>query len=240
MNAVKMFVIAAVTFVAGMALGGVAPRSQMRHLQDQLAGLSERDCESGLSQDLRRLLSGNPMGVAAPAPTTPPIVVQPPEESESDPPPMKANEGVHLEWNTDDDAPDGGPTDDVPDMTALADAGLHDALDLRRTQARARLEETAWPDDGQLAIIDGAYAQMNDDLATIASDFAAEFDPNVQPSRRELMMLAADTLEVMLAAEETVLRSLDDEQFDNVDLESTDPFAHIDPSILNALAEMPR
>ena len=238
MNPVKMFVLAAVTFVAGMALGGVGPRLQNRYLQEQISELAERECDSGVSNDLRRLLSGSPMGVPTPPPVPPEPAAVPAPAEVSPPTSMKqTDDALNIEWTV-----DGEPTtsDHLPNVDELANAGLYDALDLRRVQAQARLRESAWPDATQQEHIDEAYAQMNEDLSQIAGDFITELDTNTQPSRRELMMLAADTLDTMINAEEEVLRTLDDEQFEAVDPEATDPFAHIDPAILDVLEQLPR
>lgn len=81
---------------------------------------------------------------------------------------------------------DGGPTEAPPADLESA----KEALELRRTQARAALIEQTGADDAQIAQIDAATAQMNSDLAALTDDFLADADKSGPPSRREAMVYA--------------------------------------------------
>ena len=105
---------------------------------------------------------------------------------------------------------------------------------------RASLIEDAAPDDAQLASIDDAVGDMNDALYGLAEDFAERVRTGEEPTRREAMEFAADTLDVMLTAEDRIVDSLDDDQLADVDPGVHDPFSWVDSSIVDVFMDLPR
>ncbi len=61
-----------------------------------------------------------------------------------------------------------------------------------------------------------------------------------EPDRYEMMVFAADTLDTMIVAEDVVYETLSDEQREHLDPEAIDPFAHLDPALLDVVADLNR
>ncbi|MBW2258030.1 MAG: hypothetical protein JRI25_25980 [Deltaproteobacteria bacterium] len=109
---------------------------------------------------------------------------------------------------------------------------------LRRVQARAALLEDADPDDEQLDAFDDAVADMNVALREIAEDVVDRVNEFGEPTRREMMIFAADTLDVLIEAEERMVSTLDEDQMGQVEDASVDPFSYVDPELLDLFAEL--
>ena len=104
----------------------------------------------------------------------------------------------------------------------------------------AALDEQADLSDEQWDEIDDALDVMNDELRGLAEEFAGSIQDGQEPSRREAMLYAADTLDVLLSADDAIYGSLSDEQRANVEDEAIDPMAHIDPGLLDVFMELDR
>ncbi|MFT4624672.1 MAG: hypothetical protein ACI8PZ_003331 [Myxococcota bacterium] len=234
---VRELLIAAGALVLGLMLGGLGPRAEVRSLQVTLDACEQRPCSpEDLGQDLARMFAGRPFAGDDSRPSAPRPVPRPELEAEAPdddgPPPMKAPR--------DDEDP---PQEIGFDEAGLADGGtdaMREVMELRRRQVRAALLEDAAPDDVQLAEIDAAVGDMNDELYAIAEDLAAQVRQGVRPSRRETMEFAADTLDVLLTAEDRMLNSLDDDQLDALDEGAHDPLAWVDPGLVDVFLELDR
>lgn len=117
---------------------------------------------------------------------------------------------------------------------------MRDAMSLRQTQARAALDEEASPSDEQWDAIDGAIQDMNVNLQALAGELVDTLGSGEEPSRREAMLFAADTLDVMLEADDRLYESLTAEQRESMDEDVLDPFAHIDPGVIDIFMELDR
>ncbi len=205
-------------FLVGLALGGLGPRSALREARAEARAASRSP--RGAGTELARIFQGRPLPDRAetPSPTPDGAADQPPSEG-----PESAAEA---------ETPSGGA---APDERAA----IREALALRQTQARAALLEDAEPTEVQVEQIDAAVADMNTDLKVLATEFVARFDAS-EPSRRNMMVFAADTLDVLIDTEDRLAETLTDEQMDAVREESLDPLSYVDPSLLDVLAELDR
>jgi len=211
-------IAAAVALVVGIVLGGLFPRAEVRELRSQVSELEERECRTPVGRELATLLTRPPVPPPAPAPA--PEAWEEPETDEPPPPPGE----------TDVPEPDFAPEEGIEVMK--------EALELRRVQARAALLEDADPDDAQLGEFDAAIADMNVALREIAEDVVARVQDYGEPTRHEMMVFAADTLDVLIEAEERMVSTLDEEQLEQVEDASVDPFSYVDPALLDLFAEL--
>lgn len=223
----REIVIAAVALVLGAVLGGVLPREQVRDLKAQVAQLSDRDCRPKLGQQLAGML-------VKPRPTPKskkwePVITAPPEKpDEAAPAPAPAPEPP-------------APSSDTGSSAAPGTQGIEqakEALALRRTQARAALLQDADPDAQQLKQFDGAVADMNADLRTLAQQMVDKSQRDGPLSRRDTMQFASDALDVLITADDRMNGALTPDQVASVDDASVDPFSYVDPSILDLFAEL--
>jgi len=236
-------VAVAVTFAVGLALGGLGPRSQLRAAEQRLDEMTEKDCEtSGVGSELVNMIASRSMGTETTAPpdSTATEGSVPQEDASAD-----SDNAVDVEVQA-----DAGPIRieidrDVTDQPDREFDGnefemMREAMDARRAVARQALRETAWVSDEQMTDIDAAYDAMNDDLYTLANELVGLTAEGVEPTRRDMMVLAADTLDVMIDAEQTVYDMLDSEQLEHVDPEAIDPFSYVDGSVVEVLRELDR
>jgi hypothetical protein len=215
----KYAIAAAVALVVGLVVGGLFPRAEVRELRSQMADMEQQECRTPVGRELATLL-------------TRPPVAPPPEEP---PPPMaledtEEDDGVLPPEETDAPEPDLSPEEGIVVMK--------EALELRRVQARAALMEDADPDDGQLDEFDAAITDMNTALREIAEDVVDRVQEYGEPTRHEMMVFAADTLDVLIEAEERMVGTLDEDQMEQVDDASVDPFSYVDPELLDLFAEL--
>jgi hypothetical protein len=218
---VRQIVIAAVALVLGVVLGGLAPRSQVRSLEKQLE--EAEDCKgSGMGTEIATMLGAGRLSQPEPEPEPEPE----PQDDAADTDEPDRN-GIQIRVNDDDDV--------TPEQGMAA---MREALELRRTQARAALIEDAEPSDQQLDDFDAAVDKMNDELLDLAKDFVAEFEEGGEPTRRDAMAFAADALDVLVTAEDSFAASLDDDQLEALPEEALDPLSHLDPELLDLLAQL--
>ena len=166
------------------------------------------------------------VGPDEPSPRTPPDPVADEEHVEKDT--AERSEPEFIEASDDAEAPDPAKS------LALA----KEAMELRRVQARAALVEEVEPEENQLQAFDGAMSTMNAALLEIADDFVATVGEGEEPSRREIMGFAADTLDVLITADDAVHGVLDADQVAAASESSLDPFSYVDPQILDILSEV--
>lgn len=225
----KQVVIAIVALLLGMVLGGVYPRYQLRQLSDAVDKAEE--CKPVVGRELASMFGNRPMQISdsKPKPT-------PKTTSKAKKPPMRTVISEENEKKIEDIAEEleeAGEDFDSPRGKELA----REALELRRTQARAKLVEDADPTDAQLDDIDEAIAAMNDDLRSIAQDFI-DTVADGEPARRDVMGFAAEALDTMIAAEDGMTKALSSDQVDETDEGALDPFAYVDPSLIDLLQDL--
>lgn len=224
----KQAILVAVALVIGIVLGGLGPRAQVRDLREQVAAL-EAKAPRRLGTEIASVLGAGRLD-------------PPPDRYEPPPVPDDATEADPAEEPFEDDGVEvrfGEAEGDPPDAEASLGA-MREALELRRVQARAALLEDADPDDEQLAEIDGAIDQMNDRLMELGRDVVADVREHGEPSRRDAMLFAADALDILITAEDSMAAALDEAQRDALGEDSLDPFSYVDPALLDLLAELDR
>ncbi len=217
--------LVAMALVLGLVLGGMGPRAENRALRVQLSAAEASPCDpQTLGNEMAKIFAGRPWVPPTAAPKEPraPVVAPPP-----------AAEEPVVVWVDDE-------TEPQPDADFIPEGpeAIQDAMALRRTQAMAVIVEDADPDDAQLASIDAAIDDMNDSLFDIAEGFVDPIVAGIEPTRRETMEFAADTLEVLLSAEDRMRESLTDDQLDRLDPDATDALSHVDPAIVDVLMDL--
>jgi len=218
---VKHAITASFAMVLGLVLGGLPARSEIRSVRAELATLRKRDC--GVGRGLAGLFSGGPMVERARRPPEEPAA----RPRTGAPPPSTARP-----------APGSAePRAEPPRENEFA----REALELRRTQARAALLEEADPSAEQLRTFDAAVEEMNGELRDLARIFVDDIAKrDTEPTRHELMVFAADTLDVVLSAGDKMSAALSEEQRRGVTEESIDPLSYVDPALADMLAEIDR
>lgn len=224
----RLFVIAALSLIGGIVIGGLGPRQELRALRAQMAELEEKDCPNEtISKDLAALF-----GAAGGA--------RSPERAEADrlaaENPEVAEQLDEMDAARDEARAEMG--DALRENAANADElkAARTALELRRAQARAALVEDAAPSEAQLDDIDAAVTEMNAGLNQLASELVEMMARGEEPSRRDAMAFAADALDTLIIAEDRIAATLDDDQLESVDDQAIDPFSYVDPALVDVLA----
>lgn len=224
----KHVAVAAVVFVIGLILGGLGPRSQVRGLESRIAELEEQDCSGGIGQGLATMFADRPIvdaiGDGEPRRFEPPAEV---EDAEVDEDRIQVgDDNAKIEF-------DFGDAEDMDPEEAVSFA--RDAMELRRTQARAALMEDAAPDEDQMMDFDDAMAEMNESLLTLAEEMVSRVESGEEVERRDAMLFAADALDVMINAEDDIQAVFDEDQVAAVEDEAVDPFSYVDPALVDML-----
>ncbi len=238
---VGSIVLAAVTFAAGVALGGVGPRGELRVAKDEIFELKRQQMRGGhIGREIAELVRTGLDGRAA----RPPEPV--PRRTEATPSDLTDHGAADLaadlaeaEFDKDD-----GPSweleidDELGELSEDPMEAAREALQVRATQARAALVEDIDPTPEQEAQIDAAVSQMNDRLVRLAEDVVAEVESNGEPSRRAAMGFMADALDILVSGEDGMLDAMTPEQREIVRQEATDSTAFIDPAVIDVIAEI--
>ena len=234
---VRILAVGAVCLIIGLALGGLAPRAQLRALENEVDDLQQADCKSsGVGRQLATALGGQPWKAAL-AEGEAKALKRPKPASTTESKPSE-NGVINIEIGGDNNGEDAeftGP-EDMEQALTLA----KDAISLRRAQALAALEDGARPSDDQWKSIDGAINDMNDDLTALVEGFVADIGEGQEPDRREAMIFAADTLDVLLEADDRIYGALDEDQREAVDEQAIDPLSHLDEGLIDLFMELDR
>lgn len=221
---ISQLAFAAVGVVLGVALGGIGPRAEMRALRAELEARPQGDGRS-VGAEVARIFQGRGPAAEVDAPEPAPA---------GDPPAVVLQEdGEDVEASPDGRAAP-PPSPEPRDLDAM-----RDAMNVRARQARQALLEDAEPDDEQLAEIDQVLADMNADLRVLATEFVDVYKASgEEPSRRDMMAFAADSLDVLITTEDALTDTLSPEQQDALSEESLDPLSYVDGSLVDVLAEL--
>ena len=220
-----------VGLVLGVAAGGVLPRAELRELQAQLDEAQSKACETdrgAIGREFASALRGRPVSGAYDDRDVAAV------EDGDEPPAIDEDRPQTLEdiEREIEERSEAGASDE--ELSGL----VLDAMSLRTTQARQAIEQDLAPTDEQWDQIDGAIDRMNDDLAALADGFAADFADGTIPNRRDTMIFAADTLDVLIEADDAIWSTLTPEQQDLAQEEAIDPLSHIDSSVLEPFMAM--
>jgi len=227
------FLIGVIALVVGIGVGGLGPRAELRALRAQVEELGE--CESGsrVGSEIANVFRGRPWEGDAPPRKVTSLDAEPePVAVAEEPEPAEPTEDVaKIEFNFGDGAEE---PQDVEETMEMA----REAMELRYAQARAALIEDANPSDEQMAEIDASMQRMNDSLMGMASDLVDQVSSDEGLERRDTMLFAAETLDLVLSAEEELRGTLTEDQIAALQDESLDPLSYVDPAIVDVLTEL--
>jgi hypothetical protein len=228
---VKNFVPVVVALVIGIVLGAWQPRGELLEARKQM-------------DDLRaKAKSGNRSGGSALAGIQQILRAKPPAQPGQTPEPTSAAAGSQAA----DNAPDGtSQTPDIPTDTPPPTAedirqqvGVMQAtLDARRAQAMAALTEQGELTEDQQAEVSNAMAEMNSQLKAEVERFVAAANAGEDLDRRDAMEFTANSLDVVLAADDKMREILPAEVYDAVDSEAVDPFSYLSGDAVESLSKL--
>ncbi len=229
----KYVLAVTLALIAGVLVGTMSQRPELRRAEQRIAELEDRDCSRrGIGRGLAAAMQGQPRGMIEPDDV---------HEEEADEPDATADQGedeedaeeITFEFDFGED----GEEFDEEDLAEQIDL-LVTAQDLRRAQARAALIEQADPTDAELVSFDGAITQMNTDLKALTTEFVEQVNTDEDISRHDMMTYAADMLDIMIEADEAVVASLSEEVVYDIEDEAVDPFSHIDPDVIEMIGSL--
>lgn len=226
--------VGAIALLIGLVIGGLGPRAELNRMMQTVETVDAERCKNTFGSDLATFFGsardgGMPMALAPPPTRAEELAAANPDAA------------VLLE---EVDAEAAAAQEEVGDELRAALASSEElelarsALELRRAQSRQAFLEQAEPDDVQMGEIDAAYDEMNESLQGLAGELAELVLNGGEPDRRQSMEFAADALDAMLVAEDRVLRVLDPEQREDVDVEAVNPFNYVSPSLIDALMDL--
>ncbi len=234
------FVIGAIALVVGLGIGGLGPRSEVRALKAQLAEAGECEDNGRMGSEIANVFRGRPWQGDEPEKKVTRFEPREPGPDEGVPPETpdadgsdEEDEGFRIQIGEDGEAQQMSE-EDIRENLDLA----REAMNLRYEQARAALIEDANPSDEQLEQIDASVARMNDELIGLANDLVDQMNLDGEPNRRDTMLYAAETLDVVLSAEDDLRGILDADQVANLQDESLDPLSYVDPAIIDVLQQL--
>ncbi len=235
-------ILAAVALVVGLALGGLMPRSEVRGLRDRVAELEARDCEGGgggnVGQQIASALRSGRGWSRAPSPGSAPSPGREPGR------PQGASGAEDVGGEPEGALPPGGGRSEGREPRPGGLSGdrvdeVMDALDMRRAQARQALREQAQLSGEQELAVDAAVEEMNVELQELALDFVAEMEATGGlPDRRQSMLFARDTIDVLVTAEDAIWNTLDPSQREQVDPTALDPTSYVDGTVVQTLGQL--
>jgi hypothetical protein len=230
MPSAKHLLLAAVALVFGLVIGGLGPRSEVRALQarvDELEAAPRRGGAQVTSLFRGRMWENEASGSPAPEPSADVVAPSPEpaaEPSDAEPPSQVPS------------SPPSGPGD-APPLDDHAAEQIKEGLQIRRAQAIAALREQAGATEDQMADVDEIVDQMNADLAAVAETWVAATGEG-DLSRRDMMLLASETLDVLIDTEDALYGTFSSEQRASLSEEILDPTAYVDGSVVDRFAEL--
>ena len=236
-------ILAAVALLIGLALGGLGPRGESRDLRDRIAELEARECRgsSQMGREIAEAFRGRAWGggerselQAGSGNRVPPMKRQ--AEATGAEGETQGASGAELEIGASGPEGDGGEGVGEERLQEVMDA-----MELRRRQSRQALREQAGLTSDQEAEIDGVVDAMNDELGVLAEEFVGLVESSGgEPDRREGMLFARDTLDLLLDSGDAIWNSLDPDQQAGVDPEVLDPLNFVDGRVVHSLSELDR
>ncbi len=228
------WVMAFGAFLIGSWVGGLPLRSTIRQLRADLDDQPSTECrDDGVGREFASVFQGRPWeaGIDGPSPfemedpEAPPVVVNTPPDDEE--------EGTDWEFNFDGLDEDAEPQD-VEEAMEMA----REAMDIRKAQAWAALEEQAGLDEDQMLAFQDAIDQMNDALMRSAEDLVETVTSGEEPTRREALMFADNVLGSIIETDDAIYEILDADQRAAVEEEVLDPLAYVEPDLVDKLMEL--
>ena len=218
----RPFFAAVIALVVGIGLGAWQPRGELLEARAELDALRAKggDCRGSAAQSIRSILRADPEGFERDRP-----IVR--NTAPTDPEPEATPEPV----------PEEAPTEGPQTPEQMRDA-MHTALDARRAQALAALAEQADLDDTQVDAVEAAMDEMNRALAAEVDRFVADANESGIVERRDLMEFAAESLDIVIAADEQMRKAVPADVYDSIDDSAVDPFSYISGQTLDGLTRL--
>ncbi len=234
----KPFFPAVLALVVGIVLGAWQPRGELLALRaerDDVRAAAGRPCQGGAARSIRDLLrTDEPLQLGDDARSTP-AGGAPVAQGSASPDPLP--NGVPDGETPLIDTPPLDPAAAPQTPQQIADA-MHTALDARRAQAMAALQEQGRLDHEQVAAVNAAMDQMNREIKAEVEGFVTEALAGGDVDRRDIMDFAAESLDIVIAADDRLRGVLPEEVYAEVDDGAVDPFSYVSGDTLDALERL--
>lgn len=220
----RNFLLVVGALVMGLVVGSWQPRGEVLRLRDEIDGYRAkvRACNRGTAAEgIRELLRAEA-----------PAEEEPRREGR-----RRSKPRAEVEAPSEAPVAEAPAEAGAPSPAEAADAAAA-ALDARAAQARAALLEQADPDDAQLAAVDAAIDEMNRQLKAQVDAFVETALGSGDFDRRELMDFAAESLDVVIEADDRIRDALGPEAYAAVDDQAVDPFSYVSGDTLSGLARL--
>ena len=221
-------------FLIGSWVGGLPLRSTIRQLRADLDDPKVTECrDDGVGREFASVFQGRPWeaGIGSPSPFEMDDEEAPLIEVLDTPP--DDDDGTNWEFNFDGLDEDAEPQD-VEEAMEMA----REAMDIRKAQAWAALEDQAGLDEDQMLTFQDAIDRMNEDLMRSAEDLVATVTSGEEPTRREALMFADNVLSSIIETDDALYEILDADQRSAVEEEVLDPLAYVEPDLVDKLMEL--
>lgn len=222
-----------IALVVGIVLGAFQPRGELLEVRAELDALKTaggKPCRASAADSLRDLLRAPGGAVddsrrvrnAAPADAGAPT-----------------DEGVATGGATVEGG-EGDPSAPVSDADAFekGQEAMSAALDARRAQALAALTEQADLDEEDVAAVNAAMKQMNDELGAQIDAMVTSAVSDGELDRRDMMEFGAEALDVVLAADDRMRDIIPPEVYAQIDASAVDPLSYISGETLDTVARL--
>lgn len=217
-----------IALVAGIVLGAWQPRGEllaMRTELDALKATAARPCRGGAADSIRSILRADAPNFEA--------AVEGKRSRPADDAPSTEPPGSDAP--DDADAPPVAPPTETPEQ--MRDA-MNTALDARRAQALAALVEQGGLEDDEVAAVTDAMDQMNRELKVEVDAFVDAAVAAGEVDRRDIMDFAAESLDIVIAADDRMRKAVPDDVYAEVDEAAVDPFSYVSGDVLASLMKM--
>ena len=228
----KPFFPAVVALVLGIVLGAWQPRGELLEMRAELDALraeAARSRRGDAARSLRSILRADAPDLA---------VDGGPRRATATPAEGGATGEAAAGAEAGAPADEGAAAATVPPAPEELQASLRAALDARRAQALAALVEQGGLDDAEADAVDAAMDQMNRELKAEVDAFVAEAVESGEVDRRQLMDFAAETLDIVIAADDRLRQTLPADVYDAVEDGAVDPFSYLSGDTLDGLARL--
>ncbi len=218
-----------VALVAGIVLGAWQPRGELLAMRTELDALKvagARPCRGGAAESIRSILRADPTSLEAPSEGRR-------VRNVGDAAPTGAPEEVDGVLP----APDADATPEIQSPDQLREA-MNTALDARRAQALAALVEQGGLEEAEVGMVTDSMDQMNRELRAEVDAFVEGAVAAGEVDRRDIMDFAAESLDIVIAADERMRRSVPAEVYAEVDDAAVDPFSYLSGEALESLVRL--
>jgi hypothetical protein len=228
----KAFLPTVLALVAGIVLGAWQPRGEllsMRAELDELRSHGKHPCKGNAAEGIRTILRAEP-------PTGVGGADEPPGQDAA---PVTGTVSVQVDGST--------PPGDIPAAENMKGPGkdpeqtieaMRTALDARRAQAMAALTEQADLGDEEQAAVGKIMDDMNAKLKAEVDRFADDAVKNGDVDRRDMMDFAAESLDIVIATDDAMRKTLSPEAYADADETAVDPLSYLSGDTLDSLSKL--